>query len=124
MKTSSDLTFGVDGDKPLKREQLHFVFASQNLKGLLVLDISIVEDLKESMRNISVKFLPSVERAILKNCENWLEIIRVKVGNGRNIGELLRASADEAVKNLQELREFVQTPKSGNSGEGTQPSSK
>ena len=122
MKTSSDLTFGVDGDKPLKREQLHFVFESQKLKGLLVLDLSIVEDLKESKRNISVKFLSSL--AILKNFENWLEIIRVKVGNGRNMGELLRASADEAMKNLQELREFVQTPKSGNSGEGTQPSSK
>ena len=122
MKTSSDLTFGVDGDKPLKREQLHFVFESQKLKGLLVLDLSIVEDLKESKRNISVKFLSSL--AILKNFENWLEIIRVKVGNGRNMGELLRASADEAMKNLQELREFVQTPKSRNSGEGTQPSSK
>lgn len=122
MKTSSDLTLGVDGDEPLKREQLHFVFESQKLKGLLVLDLSIVEDLKESKRNISVKFLSSL--AILKNFENWLEIIRVKVGNGRNMGELLRASADEAMKNLQELREFVQTPKSRNSGEGTQPSSK
>ena len=57
VKTSSDLTFGVDGDKPLKRERLHFVFESQKLKGLLVLDLSIVEDLKESKRNISVKFL-------------------------------------------------------------------
>ena len=56
-ETSSDLTFGVDGDKPLKRERLHFVFESQKLKGLLVLDLSIVEDLKESKRNISVKFL-------------------------------------------------------------------
>jgi len=56
-ETSSDLTFGVDGDKPLKRERLHFVFKSQKLKGLLVLDLSIVEDLKESKRNISVKFL-------------------------------------------------------------------
>jgi hypothetical protein len=91
---------------------------------LLVLDLSIVEALKKSRRNISVKFLSSVERAILKDLENWLEIIRVKVGNGRNVGELLRASADEAIKNLQELREFVQTPKSENSGEGTQPSSK
>jgi len=56
-ETSSDLTFGVDGDKPLKRERLHFAFKSQKLKGLLVLDLSIVEDLKESKRNISVKFL-------------------------------------------------------------------
>ena len=82
VKTSSDLTFGVDGAKPLKREQLHFVFESQKLKGLLVLDLSIVEDLKESKRNISVKFLSTVERPILKDLENWLEIIRVKVGKG------------------------------------------
>ena len=103
MKTSSDLTFGVDGDKPLKREQLHFVFESQKLKGLLVFDF-YRRGPQESKRYISaVNFLSSVERAILKDLENWLEIIRVKVGNGRNMGESLRASADEAMKNLQEL---------------------
>jgi hypothetical protein len=33
VKTSSDLTLGVDGDKHLEREQLHFIFESQKLKG-------------------------------------------------------------------------------------------
>jgi hypothetical protein len=89
---------------------------------LLVLDLSVVENLKKSKRNMSVKFLSSVERAILKDLENWLEIIRINVGNGMNLGELLRASTDEAMKNLQELRDFVQSPKSGNSGKGTEAS--
>jgi hypothetical protein len=98
---------------------------------LLSVDISLPQNGKRSRGNTSVKFLSKIEQAILKDLETWPAVVRVEFADGKNapppeaitIGELLRMSADDALKNLHELREFIETATIRNSGAGTKPSS-
>ena len=98
---------------------------------LLLVDVPMPQNGKRSRQNILVKFLSKIERAILKDLEAWPTIVGVKFENGKaarppkvfTMGELLRMSADDALKNLHELREFIEAATTRNSVAGTKPSS-
>lgn len=98
---------------------------------LLLVDRPPARKRKSSRRNTSVKFLSKIEQAILKDLEGWPAVVRVKFEDDKSaprrkaitMGELLRMSADDALKNLRELREFIETVTTTNSGVETKPSS-